>query len=442
MKFRINKHATTLKLLFHFLFYLSPVFLTAQTYKDNVVKLTAVYPDLTEFSSFGFIYAAENDLLYIVTTPGFLEQGGESDQPEIRVEYYNSTIFTAAKKVSKFRNNTCLLLYTLKPDNFVWNEKFCFATFVEKGNTVGIIGRYGAWNDFNAQTTGIIFSEAAEFTIDIPTQNPGLNGAPVIFNDCIAGLVLNDQGNQVTAVGYNTLQLYLDEAFKRNSQNDDRAYNLPYFLMGIKTGPFIRAASKIGSTLKFPDSYGWGFFLQTGITPEISIRYTRSYTNFFSFNYLVNQSYFQFRNQQTTNAFRLMLVIGDKFERADFNFFYEVGFNGHNPELRIDNSVWQRLDSYNEFMDSYSDKFASYCGGIEMNGLLTKNVLLGLELSVEKNRNKYLVINPIEPFETQKRNTWMLNLFVHTGIVLGNKEKTSRFLRPDKLNPFRINVFK
>ena len=213
MKYWLNNAINSLKVIFILLF-IKTSLLHAQTFKDNIVKLTAIYADNSEFTCFGFIYASKNELLkndltkndflYIVTVPDISQQGENIDI--IKVEYFNSQSITPAIIVKELSNETFLLLITTKPENFRWNEKFCYATYIETGNRVGIIGRFNQWNDFDAQTTGTVLSEGAEFTIDIPTQNPGTNGAPVIFNDCIAGISINDQGNQITAIEYNTLK--------------------------------------------------------------------------------------------------------------------------------------------------------------------------------------------------------------------------------------------
>ena len=448
MKYWLNNAINSLKVIFILLF-IKTSLLHAQTFKDNIVKLTAIYADNSEFTCFGFIYASKNELLkndltkndflYIVTVPDISQQGENIDI--IKVEYFNSQSITPAIIVKELSNETFLLLITTKPENFRWNEKFCYATYIETGNRVGIIGRFNQWNDFDAQTTGTVLSEGAEFTIDIPTQNPGTNGAPVIFNDCIAGISINDQGNQITAIEYNTLKSNLDPYLKKKDNKVEQAFNLPYIILGLKSDIFIQ--SLIVGTLKFGETYTWGFYLRTGIYRSFSVRYEKNCSKFLSYDYKVNNATYQFRNHINKNAFRFLLSIGDEYERGELNIFYEIGFKQHNPELRVNENSWSRLDSYSNFNSTYSDKFASYCGGLEINSLITRKILFGFEFSVEKNRNKYLYINPFEPFNEVKRNVWMLNILVHGGIVIGNKEKSNNFLRPDKRNPFTLkNIFK
>jgi hypothetical protein len=429
-----GRYPLLLFLLLQVLFYSIPV--NAQTIKDNVVKITARYPDNSKNTCFGFIFGEKDDSLYIVTSADMLISDYQEFVESVDIEYYQRNYTSNAKPVYLFHDETCLLLQAEKPEEFIWNDLFCSSTFLESNDIVWIVGRYGNWNDYSREFIGqVVSAHIKEIIIDLKARTAGAPGAPVIADDCIAGMVINDEGNQVTAVDIELIRIYVCDYLDIPSEQEfEQPYYIPYLIAGTNAGiPMFTKG------IKYPSTNNYGIFLETSFLPYIAFRFQGVRSNIVSYPYSVWDSTYRFRNNCKLYSLSL-LVIGepDKFENS--NAYLSLGYASihHNPELQVNNNNWTSLKNINEFNNEYKQKYSAFLIGFGANGFLTEWLILGFDLSLQYHLNKYLYIDPLEPFADNKRNDWMLQLKFQAGIVLGNKEPKLKFLKPEKRNPFKL----
>jgi hypothetical protein len=422
-------------LLLHFFLSIHPV--SGQTIKDNAVKVTARYPDRSEAVGFGIIFGEKDDTLYFVTTLKILVSDYTEMADSIFIEFHQKNYKLPATPFGIEEEKGFMILRAHKPVDFQWNNDFCSSAHMEINNIVWIIGREGDWNDAERKYSGqIVDFKGYEIDIDVPTQETGILGAPIILNDCIAGIIVFDEGNHVTAIDIDYFVKYLGYYLGYDDEKEaEKPYHPPYLIIGADYGlPFFSAG------MKYPDTHTGGFYLETGLTPHLSLRIARNYTNIFSHTYTVWDNTYQFRNHITSYSFSMLFVVQPAdFEASNGYVFLGYSVTKHHPELRLNNTNRMSLRDYDEFHQSYKDYFGSISAGFGANGFVTKRILFGFELSFEYYLNKYLHIDPLEPFKNDKNNDLLICLKFNTGIVLGNKEPEYKILKPKRINPFKFN---
>lgn len=423
-------------MLFTVLLIINPLQAQTPSIKKNIVKITARFPDKSETSGFGFIFHERNDSLFIVSSlKVFISAYGELVE-HLTIHYHNSQQTTTAKPLAYWSMSSFALVGTKKPSAFRWDDNYHSVRYLDERDLVWLIGRYGSWNDASRENIGqIARSDYKETHIDLPTDEVGSTGAVVVFNDCIAGMVINDQGNYVTALNINMIEAFLYDYFSiRIDQELEKPYHLPYIMWGVNGGLPLTLNDKTNGMKYFPN---YGVFLDVGIMTHLSLRIQKEFSKFISYSYQIWENEYQFQNIYHPLTFILQAnVRPTTFEAANAFLFLGYSTASHDPQVKLNGGPWKSLNRHPEFHDKYSEKFSSYSVGFGGDGFITDRFIFGFEVSLQYNTTKYLFLNPLDPFAKNKHNDWLIHLKFRTGIVAGNKKPHHKFLRQQPQNPF------
>ncbi|MBD3287526.1 hypothetical protein GF337_01870 [candidate division KSB1 bacterium] len=404
--------------------------------KKNIVKITARFPDNSEATGFGFIFHERNDSLFIVSSLNVFISGYGELVEQLTIHYYNTAQTTTAKPLSFWSMSNFALVGTSKPPGFQWDENYHSVHYLNENEIVWLIGRYGKWNDASREYIGqIASSDYKEMHIDLPTDDVGSTGAVAVFDDRIAGMVINDQGNYVTVLNINMIEKMLYDYFSiRIDQELEKPYHVPYIICGVNGGLPFALNDKTRGMKFFPH---YGLFFDLGITNHLSLRVQKEFSKFVSYSYQIWDNEYQFQNNYHPLTFILQVnVRPTTFEAANSFLFLGYSTASHNPQVKLNGGPWKSLNQYPEFNDTYSEKFNSYSIGLGGDGFLSDHLIFGFELSLQYNTSKYLFLNPLDPFANNKHNDWLIQLKFRTGVVIGNRKPHHKFLIPEPQNPF------
>ncbi len=220
-----------------------PIIRVTEALKPNVVAIQTTFADGSAENGFGFITGEKNGQLYLVTA-GHVVHGREAKTPQkIQVRFYSSLRQYEAEEEYWFEADDLSLLTLPKPATLQWKPAFAYYS-PQNRQTVRFVGKNKDWI---SPGTGEIFrlsKDRIEFTMY--SLEPGCSGAPLIGENGIIGLILQDERASSVALHltrireligdarfpYFSAELYNAAAVLVPSNGDPNSKNLE----GITTG--------------------------------------------------------------------------------------------------------------------------------------------------------------------------------------------------------------
>jgi len=176
-----------------------PVLRSAESLRNNVVRLSVSFPDGSKQEGFGFITGEKNGQLYLATA-AHVVRGEEFNQTPslIQVWFYADYKTYTAEFIRFFEPQDLALLQVPKPlaldyKNTNWAD---FAP--QNYQAVRFVGRQGEWL---IPGQGEVYKIGNDRIVaSMTTVRPGTSGAPLINANGIIGLIIEDDNQEVTAI--------------------------------------------------------------------------------------------------------------------------------------------------------------------------------------------------------------------------------------------------
>ena len=182
-----------------------PVLRTAESLRNNVVRLSVSFPGGSKQEGFGFITGEKNGQLYLATAAHVVHGEEFNQKPSlIQVRFYTELKVYTAEVVTFFEQQDLALIQMTKPlaldyKNINWAD---FAP--QNYQAVRFVGRGGEW---------LIPGQGEVYKIDndrivasMTTVRLGTSGAPLINANGIIGLIIEDDNQEVTAVALSKIR--------------------------------------------------------------------------------------------------------------------------------------------------------------------------------------------------------------------------------------------
>ena len=182
-----------------------PVLRTAESLRNNVVRLSVSFPGGSKQEGFGFITGEKNGQLYLATAAHVVHGEEFNQKPSlIQVRFYTELKVYTAEVVTFFEQQDLALIQMTKPlaldyKNINWAD---FAP--QNYQAVRFVGRGGEW---------LIPGQGEVYKIDndrivasMTTVRPGTSGAPLINANGIIGLIIEDDNQEVTAIALSKIR--------------------------------------------------------------------------------------------------------------------------------------------------------------------------------------------------------------------------------------------
>lgn len=165
----------------------------AVRFRNNVVKINAVFANGRDENGFGTVIAERNNKLYIVTAKHVVyDMDYRSRTNAVKITFFTEQAksYPAVLLNLSQISEDITLLEVDRPKGYVWTKKFYFSN-IEKGTEVLFIGRSEQWY---IPIVPSIINEIAngEILVDIPGIQRGTSGAPLISSDGLVGLIFAD----------------------------------------------------------------------------------------------------------------------------------------------------------------------------------------------------------------------------------------------------------
>ena len=185
----------------------------AEALRPNVAAVEATLADGSQQYGFAFITGVRNGKLYLATARHVVEGDGYgSGESAVRVQFYQELDWLSARVIRSNRAFDIAVLEVVAPTGLQW-EPVCLGLAPARGQTVSFIGRNGQWYVPLGPALGAINAVRDDRIIaDINSIQPGTSGAPLLNEEGIIGLIVEDEGNRAVAVGIERVQEVVTEA--------------------------------------------------------------------------------------------------------------------------------------------------------------------------------------------------------------------------------------
>lgn len=172
---------------------------TAESLRDNVVRITVRLKNGSVQHGFGFITGEKNGVLYLATAAHVVHGTSFDKQPsQIQVWFYSDLLAHIAAEVTFFEAYDLAILQLTKPSALEYHREN-WADFSPQNNqTVRYIGRDQEWL---IPAQGEIYKfDNERIKAYMPTVRSGTSGAPLISEKGIVGLIIEDDNSEITAI--------------------------------------------------------------------------------------------------------------------------------------------------------------------------------------------------------------------------------------------------
>jgi len=176
--------------------------------RPNVVQLTVESGDMTPLSGgFGFVVGEEEGYLYVVTAKHVVRVDKPDVEAVVYAKFYErkGESFEARILDVSFVNLDLALLKVKKPfEEYTWQAK-CYAE-PEVADPVWFIGRSEDW--FVPIAPGYVLEQPflGKFSVEELEVEGGCSGAPLISEEGIVGMIIQDDGVDVIALSIKELR--------------------------------------------------------------------------------------------------------------------------------------------------------------------------------------------------------------------------------------------
>jgi len=399
--------------------------------RDIVIKVSSSFDNNEKKTGFGFIYSAGKDSLAIITAKSILESGSLSAN-DIRIQFANNV--TLASVSIAYLNSllSIAVLKVKKPDWFVWDRDLRGGE-VTLGKTVLILGRYGEWDDYSERNQGrVIYVDSTKIDIESNARMEGNHpGTPVIYNDNIVGVVVEDYGHRILALPIRMIQRKINAVLEIDI--DKYLLGFPYFLVGVK----LNLSWLFGGTseniygITFASSNG--LFMELGIFSPISLRFEKVFKSTITSGRLrVMDDYFQGRTQFESFSFFIQYkgkVKDINLPRYSFSNLY-LGFRRlrQTPMLKINDEPWRDIREIDPAQDHFPDKLNTYILGANGSWIFYDYLVLRFDVGVSYTSGDIILIDPLEPFRMEGPN-WQVYVQFNVGLLLYNGKTFRNYIR-------------
>lgn len=204
---RFQKQIPMLKPLLLLFFCIGGYWLTAQdlllsateSLRNNVVRISVRFQDGNPQHGFGFITGEKNGMLYLATAAHLVHGETFDQQPsQIQIWFYSDLSVYTAIGVTFFEAYDLAILQLNKPSTLEYQQEN-WANFSPQNNqAVRFIGRDRDWL---IPAQGEIYKfDNERINAYMPTVRPGTSGAPLVSENGIVGLIIEDDNSEVTAI--------------------------------------------------------------------------------------------------------------------------------------------------------------------------------------------------------------------------------------------------
>jgi len=193
----------------------SPAFINlVEKLKKNVISITAVFPDGHEENGFGFVTGEKDGKLYLVTAGHVVHRKGGGKAKTIQVKVSNSFRPVFAEEESWFEADDLSLLFMYAIPGYQW-EKNCLGKDPAAYDKVRFIGKEKEW--VSPGEGEVISLKPDRILFTISTVAPGTSGAPLVGENGIIGMVIEDANSSSVALPISRIRALIGGA------------NYPYF---------------------------------------------------------------------------------------------------------------------------------------------------------------------------------------------------------------------
>ena len=178
---------------------------TAETLRNNVVRLSVSFPGGGKQEGFGIITGEKNGQLYLATA-AHVVHGSDFDQTptQVQVRFYSELKSYLAEPVTFFETQDIGLLQMTKPLALEYQSSNWSDFAPQEHQPVRFIGRSQEWQ-ISAQGE-IIGLENERIKAYMPLVRPGTSGAPLINANGIVGVIIEDDSQEITAIALSKIR--------------------------------------------------------------------------------------------------------------------------------------------------------------------------------------------------------------------------------------------
>lgn len=209
---------TVLFLIVRVLFHAFPIHAqdehrTVERFIDNVIQLTVVLNDDTIEHGFGFVIGEQDNTLYVVTANHVVR----SDSPDTNAETISARFYVDRGKSYpatllelSYEDIDLALLEVVKPsETYQWETDYFFPN-PGQNTKVWFIGRNQEWWIPSDSIAGTINKPPSniriQFPVDIVSVEPGTSGAPLISQEGIVGMIVEDRSTEVSTLSISAIK--------------------------------------------------------------------------------------------------------------------------------------------------------------------------------------------------------------------------------------------
>ncbi|AEE49450.1 SUMF1/EgtB/PvdO family nonheme iron enzyme [Haliscomenobacter hydrossis] len=206
-----------------------PVLRTAESLRNNVVRLSISFPDGSKQEGFGFITGEKNGQLYLATA-AHVVHGNEFNQKPSLIQVWFRTDYETytAKAIRFFELQDLALLQMPKPVTLDYKNTNWADFAPQNYQAVRFVGRQGEWL---IPGQGEVYKIGNDRIVaSMTTVRPGTSGAPLINANGIIGLIIEDDNQEVTAIALSKIRDLFAEGGRFpyfNAAGDESAVQLP-----------------------------------------------------------------------------------------------------------------------------------------------------------------------------------------------------------------------
>ena len=176
-----------------------PVLRTAESLRNNVVRISVSFSDGSKQDGFGFITGEKNGQLYLATAAHLLNGEAFDLRPNlIQVQFYKDLRLYAAVEVTFFEEHDLALLNMTKPLTAKYKENNWAEFTPQNYQVVSFIGKGQEW--LIPMQGEISKIENDRIFTSMFTTYSGISGAPLINSKGIIGLITYSNNQMVTAI--------------------------------------------------------------------------------------------------------------------------------------------------------------------------------------------------------------------------------------------------
>jgi len=405
---------------------LQPTLLSTQTvdkiserFTPSIVRISTEFSDGRLGQGFGFVIREEDDSLFVVTAAHVvIHEDRTLATRRISLGFHGSAGSATASLLGMDSDLDLALLLVRKRPDFRWTFRRAVARVV-RGDEVWIVGRNWTWNataeDFRGQVSQ---ADGDEIVADFAGVEGGASGGPLLSRRGIAGMVLNDEGNEVTALKIDVIRQVALRNWLGLQEIDVRDF--PFVGIAADLGLAVSTGEAFTSN-SFPPDFpplGLGASLVAAFSPVFGLTLGAGTggTQSPSFRDRTTGQTYQYQNRYTRlgGSLRFSPEFATSAEGWAF-FFVGASHFRLKPELKIDDGDWISLEDVPGITYEVGDRAWWLGGGLGVSFISHGGILSDLELGFGYTTSEYFSIDIVDPFTRQEKDDWLFEFRLRLG---------------------------